>query len=41
MAYSNGNEQQPAPKSEPVVVERGNGISIEWPQPAPKPKPAS
>ncbi|MFJ5070234.1 hypothetical protein ACIQC7_27875 [Kitasatospora sp. NPDC088556] len=36
MAYSNGNGQKPTPP-EPVVVERGDGISVEWRTPAPPP----
>ncbi|MDH6709764.1 hypothetical protein P3T27_006513 [Kitasatospora sp. MAA19] len=37
MAYANGTDQQP----EPIVVERGSGHSVVWPQPAPQPQPES
>ncbi|MFF7991754.1 hypothetical protein ACFZDG_18415 [Kitasatospora xanthocidica] len=41
MAHSNGTEQQPAPRPlqpEPVVVERGTSISVEWHTPDPQPE---
>jgi hypothetical protein len=37
MAYANGTSQDPTP--EPVVVERGSGYSVHWPQPEPQPQP--
>jgi hypothetical protein len=38
MSYADGTAQQPEPQQpEPQVVERGNGISIVWPQPNPQP----
>jgi hypothetical protein len=37
MSYAGGTTQQP----EPIVVERGNGQSVVWPQPAPQPQPES
>jgi hypothetical protein len=38
MAYANGTEQQPEPQQpEPIIVERGSGYSVHWPQPEPQP----
>ncbi|MFF1790764.1 hypothetical protein ACFVX9_30405 [Kitasatospora sp. NPDC058243] len=37
MAYANGPAQQDPQQPEPIVVERGSGASVVWPQPNPQP----